>query len=424
MFYYYFLGFRLDPELCHLYRGRDLIATGAVVEFLKVLVENPRRAVPLEELQRGFGEAAVRQNVIKSRKILGDSEEKIVENVRSQGYRLNEDVYSGPVPAAPDPPGLNPEIPPRLAAVHLTPDWPGSDDFLQVSFRSGWNGWGEKDVLFEKLEGEYEPPPEMLAVMERHPFPYPANHTWSLQDWSEPENYDDSAPRLTLKAIGGDYRYVRALTDAWKCLGDAKHDECVALREGLMGRWWPLPKSPLYQNVNAEVTVISLDGHVVLCKRPAKIGFAPGVWSASVEEQMIRKHHKTGERDLSLFACARRGVVEELGVEIDSARTRLLRFGLEWGNYTACFCFVVHSLQTADEIVYSWLNKAASSQEAVAMDFVKADPKEIDKAISSTEWSATKDAHRAPSAPDTLDAPWHYTSRARLYGVARYLERL
>jgi len=420
----YFLGYRLDASRLELFRGDELVTKGPEVELLKVLAESPGRLFSRQELEDllKVGYENLRRRVGEARIAVQDSEGVVLENKHGKGWRLNANVVSGPALTGADPPGLNPEIPQVLARLGLTPDWPGSDDFLQVSFRSGWNGWGERDVLFEPLPGEYEPPPEMLKVMQRHPFPHPANLTWSLQDWAEQENFDDSAPRLVLNGIGGDYRYVRALTDAWKCAHQERHDECVALREGLMGRWWPLPKSPLYQNMNAEVTAISQDGYIVLCKRPTKIGFAPGVWSASVEEQMLRRHHKTGTSDATLFACARRGVVEELGVEIDVSRTRLIRFGLEWGNYTACFCFVVHSCQTRDEIVRSWLNRAASSQEAVALDFVKADPDTINKVISSAKWSPGKEVRRLPAAPDSLDAPWHYTSRARLYGVARYLE--
>lgn len=425
--YYTFAGFVLYPDTLTLCRDGEVLARGVVVRFLEFLAQRARRTVGHAEIEEGLGvdRQTCRQWVTKARRALKDNDKTLILSDRAEGYRLTAVAYRGSELCPPDPPGLSPEMPPALAAAKLDPAWAGSDDFLQLTFASGWAGWRCDDVDFVRLEENYSPPAELREITKRHPFEKPVNKLWSLRDYRTEENFDDSAPRLTVWATRGTYEYVRALTDCLKCANDMGDPDCIAFREKFRTSWWPLWESPLYHNVNAQVTLITQDDCVVLCKRPSKgIGFAEGLWSASIEEQMLREHHKTGAPDDTLFACAERGVMGELGVDVDSARTRLLRVGLEWGNHTAAFCFVAWTPQTFEQVARAWKQKAKTPQEAVALDCLAATPEEIDKAISSQRWLPSSNVKPSMDAPANLSGAWHYTSRARLFGAARHLEYL
>jgi len=64
------------------------------------------------------------------------------------------------------------------------------------------------------------------------------------------------------------------------------------------------------------LVVVTSDNKVLLTKRSAKVGFYPGKWSCSIEEQMQPQDMSPGNRD-AVLRWGRRALKEELGLDND-----------------------------------------------------------------------------------------------------------
>src|SRR5207249_272085 len=113
-------------------------------------------------------------------------------------------------------------------------------------------------------------------------------------------------------------------------------------------------RSPLWHSICTESILITKDDQIVLTKSVSDKGFkhARSTRSASVEEQMLRRHrHSPHIRDKHPFDAAVRGIREELGVNANPNETRLLMVGLGFGNFAAVFLFVLFCAISFEEVV-------------------------------------------------------------------------
>lgn len=297
------------------------------------------------------------------------------------------------------------------------------DEFLELHHSPAWRGWLAEEITFEEI-GEYEPPNDFQRLMERYKPKFNKSY-YSLSGFGPLPTQDDEQD-LAVYAKGGSFHHVNALTRIFE--EQALHEDCRAFRRFSEESLFPISRSPLYHNINCEVVVVTSDDYIVLCRRRLNTPFFPGVWSASLEEQMLRYDpdpKATIKKDAGLFEAAERGATGELGFTVDAAKpTRLLSVGVEWRNFTAAFVFVIHATEDYATIKDICWSRATDRNEAIAIDCVSASPEVIRAAMSSSEWIPNKSTAKANSmfGEEVIQAAiWHPTSRARLEAYIQHL---
>lgn len=290
------------------------------------------------------------------------------------------------------------------------------DEFIEIERAPAWRGWRSKDVSFDCC-GPYSPPPQLGELKKKYAPDGASNLLYGLSGLSQHKPFADSTPRLSVKVVEGSYHDVHVLNRM-----DKSEKDRAFFRNKFQDKCLPIEDSPLWHNVNCQVLLVSADRQIVLGKRHKGMGVAAGLWSATVEEQMLREHRITKLRDAGLFECGQRGVKEELGVEIELRNLILLSVGIEWRNFAAAFLFVGACEETFEEVVQAWI-KAGDPYEAVALDCVPAEVETIWNALLQDTWTPTSRAKSRFGLPKEPTG-WHHTSRARLYAYLRYLEEV
>ncbi len=301
------------------------------------------------------------------------------------------------------------------------------DSYIELYHSPAWRGWKRNEVVFRYV-GAYPTPIELQTLMDRYVPGPPIREYFGLHRCS-PHPLGDEAPHLELEAYGGTYHHVYALTQIYT----NRHDDpdCARFRKSFEDSWispndtWPLASSPLYHNVNAEVIVISADNKIILGRRQKGVGFWPGTYSASLEEQMLRCDPDIPNRgDRHPFDAAERGVREELDATIVPESTRLLSIGIEWGNFTAALIFLIRCAEDFDGVVQRWQEAKHDPYEAIALDCIAATPDGIAEALLAPGWSPSAHLSSRIGQLKTDIGAWHPTARTRLHAIRSHLESL
>ena len=298
--------------------------------------------------------------------------------------------------------------------------------YIELYHSPAWRGWKRDEVDFRYL-GDYTAPPELKALMKRYAPDPPVRGYFSLHRCSPYPIGDERRP-LVVEAYGGTYHHVFALTKIYE--NRQKDSECARFRVAFEDSWvstatrWPLEASPLYHNINAEVLVLTADNQLVLGKRHEELGFYGGAWSTTLEEQMLRHDpEKPEQRDTHLFDAADRGVREELGANVIAEKTTLLAIGIEWGNFTAAFLFLVYCAETFDELINSWTKAKHDPYEAIALDCVPVDGPTLSLVSTDRRWTpSTLMTARVGKVDES--GGWHPTAKARLEALRCHLDFL
>jgi DNA-binding winged helix-turn-helix (wHTH) protein len=289
-----------------------------------------------------------------------------------------------------------------------------------------------RDEIEYEYQGEYEPPEDFLKLMKRYPPEPPINQLYSFHGWegeipSEDELAGKEGKQLVLYLQGGSWHQIHTLNQIWKACNMTPPDqECLEFRANHLKTLIPLSSSSLYHNANTEVIVVTADDQIVIARRKGAIVFE-GSWTASLEEQMLRHREKDGLSDeMDLFACAERGARGELGITVISEHTRLLSVGIEFGNFTAAFLFLIRSAETFGEIATKTWPNASECDEAVALDALPARPAAIKEILKADQYCPGRETCMAsprwnsPGDPRT-PGPWHPVAKARLDAYLRHI---
>jgi len=288
-------------------------------------------------------------------------------------------------------------------------------------------GWRREQVT-HSYKGEYVPPPAFEKLMKRFRAPLPINKYFGLRRCSPLPIADDNTS-VAFVLVGGTWEHVFALNKIFFRRHSDKR--CRVFRDAFEGSWIEYPESaplegtPLYHPVVAEVLVITSDNQLVLGRRNSTLWYGD-VWSASIEEQMLRgdpDHPK--RRDAHLFDAANRGVQEELGATVRHDESRLLSVGITWSNFAACFFFIVRCEEDFEGVIDCWTRVKHDPNENVALDSIDATPGGIQAALTSTRHNPSI-RWRQRVAVTEPNAGWHVTAKARLralLGHLKYLER-
>ena len=164
---------------------------------------------------------------------------------------------------------------------------------------------------------------------------------------------------------------------------------------------WLTGGSPVPGIAAVHVLVLTADDRVVLARRNADTPYAPGRWSASIEEQLTSPDAQAGD---AVQAAARRGVLDELGTSVRIASIEPLSLILEMPALNLCPVLLVSVPDRAADLLDS--DNTQRDGELVGFADLAAAPDPIERFLADTE-------------PATL----HPTTTIRLRILLRRLQR-
>ncbi|MBV9691895.1 MAG: hypothetical protein JO202_19540 [Ktedonobacteraceae bacterium] len=136
-------------------------------------------------------------------------------------------------------------------------------------------------------------------------------------------------------------------------------------------------------------------------QRSHSVAFYPNHWSASFEETMDapgmspKGNKRPGDADF--FACAIRGVEEELGVTAEAIDSiKVLSLNIEYLILAIAAVAIIRTHLTSQEVKSHWLIQAPDRNEASKFATVSTDPAVVLQKLFSS------------------DVLWHPTARMRL----------
>jgi len=115
--------------------------------------------------------------------------------------------------------------------------------------------------------------------------------------------------------------------------------------------------------------VSTSDGQVLMAQRNAKTAYSPGRWSVSFEEQATIKPDGRAEHP---FETARRGFIEEFGLDVPEQRVHILGAIMEIEILNIAVVVHLRCAATAAEILHSWVTepRPKDHHEAKALKFM------------------------------------------------------
>jgi hypothetical protein len=308
------------------------------------------------------------------------------------------------------------------------------DEYISLDQCPGGGGWPKSAVPHFQRPRAYKPSEEIEKLMKRFPPKGQINPYYSFKQWNRAEPAMDAlekgkVPTLHISALRGSWAHITALNGAWKAVteNNPPDPDCLEFRKQFAEDMFKIRsgRSRLYHNMNAECLVVTQDNYVVVTRRRGGSEFSHGRWSATLEEQ-VSVDLDRGD----LFAAAHRGVEEELRLTPIPEKTRLLEFGMEFGNFTAAFLFLVFCDEKFLVVRDSCWAEPQDLEESVAIDGLKGgsnNVQEIKQALSRDVYKPSPLAKDRPKrderkGPAIAPAPWHPIARARLCAYLRYLE--
>lgn len=138
-----------------------------------------------------------------------------------------------------------------------------------------------------------------------------------------------------------------------RCLDDP------AFREKYLADEWDTPIVGMSCSLGVDLTVVSADGFAFLTQRGRHQSVNQGVYCTSVSEAVspTRDRSATG-RAPDLYACARRGIMEELGLsashDFSPEDIQLLSFSVDTHYALYGLRGIAHVNKSAEEILHTW----------------------------------------------------------------------
>ncbi|MBV9689709.1 MAG: hypothetical protein JO202_08345 [Ktedonobacteraceae bacterium] len=142
--------------------------------------------------------------------------------------------------------------------------------------------------------------------------------------------------------------------------------------------------------------IVTKDHQIILMQRSHSVAFYPGHWSASLEETMDSpglspKGTTSRAGDVDFFACATRGLEEELGIPASSIdNIKILSLNVEYLILAVAPVAIIRVDLTAQEVKTHWLLKAPDKNEASKIARVSTELSAVvDKLFSGLLWHPT-----------------------------------
>jgi hypothetical protein len=280
------------------------------------------------------------------------------------------------------------------------------DDFITLTQSNAFTGWNRDEIFSTKLSTPLAVPEDIKALQQEK---LPAiqksfinSSHYRLASFT-PAFSDRRGLEVTLAPLGF-YDFYTLIPFLDEPLLSGKSETKISIREkyGHMaftytsGNVCPVPAP-----VALHCVIVTKDQQLVLMQRSNSVAFYPNHWSTSFEETMDspgmspKGNKRPGNTDF--FACAIRGLEEELGVTVEAIDSiKVLSLNIEYLILAIGVVAVIKTYLTAQEVKSHWLIQAPDRNEASKFAAISTDPSVVLQKLFSG------------------DVLWHPTARLRL----------
>jgi len=280
------------------------------------------------------------------------------------------------------------------------------DDFITLTQSNAFAGWNRDEIFLTKLSTSL-PVPEDIETLRQEKLPNIQKHFTNSSHYRlaafTPAFSDSRGLEVTLAPIGfHDFYTLIPFLD--EPLLPGKSGAKISIREkyGHMAFTYTSGNTcPVPAPVALHCVIVTKDHQIILMQRSNSVAFYPNHWSASFEETMDspgmspKGNKRPGDADF--FACAIRGLEEELGVTAEAIDTiKVLSLNVEYLILAIGVVAIIRTHLTAQEVKSHWLVQAPDRNEASKFATVSTDPSVVLQKLFSS------------------GVLWHPTARMRL----------
>ncbi len=280
------------------------------------------------------------------------------------------------------------------------------DDFITLTQSNAFAGWNRDEIFLTKYSTSLPVPEDIAALQQEKLSAIQKNFInsshYRLTEFT-PAFSDRRGLEVTVAPIGF-YDFYTLLPYLDEPLITSNGEPKISMRDKYghlaftysSGNTCPIPAPVVLHCV-----VVTKDHQIILMQRSNTVAFYPNHWSASFEETMdspgISPKGNKRPGDADFFACAMRGLEEELGVTAEAIDSiKILSLNVEYLILAIGVVAIIKTHLTAQEIKFRWLIQAPDRNEASKFATVSIDPVVILQKLFSS------------------DVLWHPTARMRL----------
>lgn len=280
------------------------------------------------------------------------------------------------------------------------------DDMITLTQSNAWTGWNRDEIFLTKLSTPL-PVPEDIEQLRQEKLPVIQKNFINSSHYRlaafTPAFSDRRGLEVTLAPIGfhNFYTLIPFLDEPLLQASDGKKTSIREKYGYLAFTYTPGNTFPVPAPSALHCVIVTKDHQIVLMQRSNSVAFYPNHWSASFEETMDSPgmNPKGNKRpgDADFFACAIRGIEEELGITAEAIDTiKVLSLNIEYLILAIAIVAIIKTCLTAAEAKSHWLMQAPDRNEASKFATVSTDPSVVLQKL----WSQ--------------DVLWHPTARMRL----------
>lgn len=280
------------------------------------------------------------------------------------------------------------------------------DDMITLTQSNAFTGWNRDEIFLTKLSTPL-PVPEDIETLRQEKLPVIQKNFINSSHYRlaafTPAFSDRRGLEVTLAPIGfHDFYTLIPFLDEPLLQGPGERKISVREKYGHMaftyisGNTCPVPAP-----VALHCMMVTKDHQIILMQRSNSVAFYPNHWSASFEETMDspgmspKGNQRPGDADF--FACAIRGIEEELGVTAEAIDSiKVLSLNIEYLILATAVVAIIRTHLTAQEVKSHWLIQAPDRNEASKFATVSTDPSVVLQKLFGS------------------DMLWHPTARMRL----------
>ena len=280
------------------------------------------------------------------------------------------------------------------------------DDMLTLTQSHAFRGWNRDEIFLTKLVSPL-PVPEDIEALRQEKLPLIQKHFINSSHYRlvsfTPAFSDRKGLEVTVAPLGF-YDFYTLIPFLDEPLVVGKNGTKISIREkyGSMALTYASGNTnPVPAPIALHCVIVTKDSQIILMQRSNSVAFYPNHWSASFEETMdspgISPKGNTRPGDADFFACAIRGIEEELGVIAEAIDTiKVLSLNVEYLILAVAVVAIIKTHLTAQEIKSLWLTQAPDRNEASKFAAISTDPSVVLQKLFSG------------------DVLWHPTARMRL----------
>lgn len=280
------------------------------------------------------------------------------------------------------------------------------DDFITLTQSNAFAGWNRDEIYLTRLTTPL-PVPEDIEALRQAKLPIIQKNFLNSSHYRlvtfTPAFSDRRGLEVTLAPIGfHDFYPLLPYLDEPLLSGKDGAKTSVREKYGHLAFTYSSGNTcPVPAPVALHCVVVTKDQQIVLMQRSQSVAFYPNHWSASFEETMDspgmspKGNKRPGDADF--FACAIRGLEEELGITAEAIDSiKILSLNVEYLILAIGVVAIIRTHLTAQEVKSHWLMQATDRNEASKFATISIDPSVVLQKLFDG------------------DMLWHPTARMRL----------